>query len=193
MDDARYGGVLTNAAMLSMTAGPDRTHPIARGAWVVEVLLNDPPAPPPNDVPPLPEEDTSHLTVRERFAKHREDPSCAGCHATLDPLGFALEQYDTVGRFRERYPDGRTVDASGALFRRHAFDGAAGLKAALASEERRFAVAFAGHLLRFALARELEPADWLTVEAIADEAAPGGYRLRALLRAVATSDAFTRR
>lgn len=193
LDSGRYGGVLTNAAMLSMTSGPERTHPISRGAWVTEVLLNDPPEPPPNDVPPLSEEDNSHLTVRERFARHREDPSCAGCHATLDPLGFALEQYDTVGRFRELYDNGREVDASGTLFRRHAFDGAAGLKAALVSEERHFAVAFAGHLLRFALARELEPADWLAVEAIADQAEPEGYRLRSLLRAVATSDTFTRR
>ncbi len=192
-EDPRFGGVITNAAMLSMTSGPKRTHPIARGAWLIEVVFNDPPPPPPNDVPPLNEEDErDELTIRERFAQHRENPDCAGCHSRLDPLGFALENYDLTGRWRDVYENGRDVDASGKILRRHEFDGAVQFKAALVKEERRFARAFTGHLLRFALARELAPADSIAVDEIVEKAAKNGYRLRSLLQEVVLSDRFRR-
>lgn len=191
VEDPRYGGVITNAAMLSMTSGPDRTHPIARGAWIIEAVLNDPPPPPPNDVPPLNEDDTSHLTIREQFARHRADPACAGCHERLDPLGFALENYDTTGRWRDRYPNEREVDASGRLFREHDFSGAVEFKRALVEEERRFVTAFTAHLLRYAAARELGPADRVTVTELVDRTEQDGWTLRSLLRAVALERANT--
>lgn len=189
--DARYGGVITNAAVMSMTSGPKRTHPIARGAWIIEVIFNDPPPPPPNDVPPLNEEQTSKkLTIREKFAQHRENPDCAGCHSRLDPLGFAMENFDITGRWRDRYENGRDVDSAGRLMRKHNFGGVVDFKNALVKEERRFAKAFTAHLLRFALARELGPADSLTVESIVDESAAESHRLRALIKAVVLSEAF---
>ena len=86
-----------------MTSGPTRTQPIARGSWILGVIFNDPPAPPPNDVPPLKETNDANLTIREQFAAHREHASCAGCHAKIDPLGFALENFDITGRWREKY------------------------------------------------------------------------------------------
>jgi hypothetical protein len=189
--DPRYGGVITNAAMLSMTSGPKRTHPIARGAWIIEVIFNDPPPPPPNDVPPLKEEEASEkLTIRERFAKHRENPDCAGCHSRLDPLGFALENFDNTGRWRDEYENGREVDPSGRLLKKHEFKGIVQFKESLVKEERRFAKAFTGHLLRFALSRELSPKDSLAIDAIVNRTEEEGFKLRSLIREVVLSDSF---
>jgi hypothetical protein len=191
--DPRYGGIITNAGMLSMTSGPKRTHPIARGAWIIEVILNDPPPPPPNDVPPLDEDaGAKTMTIREQFAVHRKHPDCAGCHAKLDPLGFALENFGVTGRWRDRYENGRDVDPSGTLLRRHAFDGVVRFKASLVKEEKRFARAFTAHLLRFALSRELRPADALAVDAIVQETEKEGFRLKSLIREVIRSDVFLR-
>ena len=190
--DPRYGGVITNAAILSMTSGPKRTHPIARGAWIIEVIFNDPPDPPPNDVPPLNEEQTSEkLTIREKFAVHRENPTCAGCHSKLDPLGFALENFDITGRWRDKYENGRDVDSSGTLLRKYEFDGVVRFKAALVKEERRFARAFTGHLLRFALSRELSPVDSLTIDAIVKKTEKDNFKLKAIIKAVVLSETFS--
>jgi hypothetical protein len=184
-DDPRYGGIVTNAATLTMTSGPTRTHPVARGVWVIEVLFNAPPPPPPNDVPPLAEEgDDAHLTIRERFAAHREHPSCAGCHTQLDPLGFALENFDITGRWRSHYANGRDVDAAGILLKQHPFEEAVSFKTALIAERRRLARGFTEHLLRYACARPLEPADRVVVEEILDATEADDFRLRSLLEAV---------
>ncbi|MEM7561172.1 MAG: DUF1588 domain-containing protein, partial [Planctomycetota bacterium] len=192
LDDARYGGVITNAAVLSMTSGPDRTHPIARGAWLIEVILNDPPPPPPNDVPPLNEDSgDKNQTIRERFAAHRENPSCAGCHSRLDPLGFALENFDITGRWRDQYSNGRNVDATGTLLREHRFESVEQFKDSLCKEERRFAKAFVEHLLRFANSRELGPGDLLQVDRILENSAKDEFRLQSLMREVVLSDSFS--
>ncbi|MFM7072482.1 MAG: DUF1588 domain-containing protein [Planctomycetota bacterium] len=181
LTDPRYGGVITNAAVLSMTSGPQRTQPVARGSWVIEAIFNDPPLPPPNNVPPLKESDDSRLTIRERFAAHRADAACAGCHAKIDPLGFALENYDITGRWRAKYDNGRPVDASGVLLRQHPFVDAVQFKAALVREHPRFARALAAHLLRYALARELSPADTFTLDEILSRTKDDGFRLRSLI------------
>ncbi len=189
--DPRYGGIITNAAMLSMTSGPQRTHPVARGVWVIEVIFNDPPDPPPNDIPPLNEEaGGKDLTIREQFAAHRDHASCAGCHTKLDPLGFALENFDITGRWRDTYDNGRVVDASGTLMRQHDFSEATSFKAAIMKEQRRFVKAFTEHLLRFALAQKLSPADTLVVDDILARAATDNYRLQTLLREVIRSQRF---
>lgn len=189
--DPRYGGVITNAAMLSMTSGPKRTHPIARGAWIIEVIFNDPPPPPPNDVPPLNEDAAAkNLTIREKFAKHRENPDCAGCHSRLDPLGFAMENYDIIGRWRDKYPNGRDVDASGTLMKKHPFDGAVRFKESLVKEDKRFAKAFTAHLLRYATSKELSPADTLTIEAIVGKTEKDNFKLKSLIREVILSESF---
>ena len=190
-DDPRYGGVITNAAMLSMTSGPKRSHPIARGAWIIEVILNDPPPPPPNDVPPLKDDrDSKHLTVRERFAQHRENPDCAGCHSKLDPLGFAMENFDLAGRWREKYPNGREVDSSGKLMRKHQYQNPGQFKNSLLQEKDRLAKAFIGHLMRFALSRELEPEDSLVIDKIIERTKPNNYQIQSLIREVVLSGSF---
>jgi len=190
-DDPRFGGIVTNAAVASMTSGPKRTHPVARGVWLVDVIFNDPPAPPPADVPPLAEDQADpSLTIREHFAAHRDHPSCAGCHTKLDPLGFALENYDITGRWRDRYSSGRDVDASGTLFRKHPFEGAVGFKGAILAERERFARAFTSHLLRFALGRKLVPADRVSVDGILRRTAPQGHAIKALVRGVVHSESF---
>ena len=190
-NDLRYGGIITSAATLTMTSGTKRTQPISRGAWVIEVILNDPPPPPPNDVPPLDENaGPKNLTIREKFAQHREHPDCAGCHARIDPLGFALENFDLVGLWRDQYENGRDVDVSGTLLRKHDFSDVVSFKEALVKEDRRFAKAFTAHLLRFALARELTPADTLAIDGIVAQTAPEKFRLRSLIREVILSNPF---
>ena len=184
--DARFGGVITNAAMATMNSGPKRTHPIARGAWIIGVIFNDPPPPPPNDIPPLNEEQgPKEQTIREKFAAHRASPSCAGCHQRIDPLGFALENFDITGRWRSVYENGKPVDASGTLLRQHEFRDVVEFKAAIVREDERFARAFVAHLLRYALARNLTPADSLTVESIVTQAKTTNYAVRDLIKAVA--------
>lgn len=188
VDDSRFGGVITNAAMATMNSGPKRTHPIARGAWIIGVIFNDPPPPPPNDVPPLNEDDSvREQTIREKFAAHRANPSCAGCHQRIDPLGFAMENYDITGRWRDRYDNGKPVDPSGTLLRQYEFSGIQEFKAALVREDERFARAFTSHLLRFALARHLTPTDTLTVDTIVSQTRQKQYLLRDLIRAVAAN------
>ena len=192
LTDPRYGGIITNAAMLSMTSGPKRTHPIARGAWIIEVILNDPPPPPPNDVPPLKDDGNSkNMTIREQFAKHREHADCAGCHSKLDPLGFAMENYDLTGRWRDKYRNGREVDSSGKLMRKHTYEGAIDFKDSLLKEKDRYARAFVGHLLRFLTSKELEPGDSLEIERIVKMAKSQDYRLKSLIRDVLLSPSFS--
>jgi hypothetical protein len=189
--DPRYGGIITNAAMATMTSGPDRTHPIARGSWIIEVILNDPPDPPPNNVPPLKEDGAPrNMTIREQFAEHRKNPDCASCHSRLDPLGFAMENFDIVGRWRDKYENGLVVDPSGTLLKRHPFAGIVDLKESLVKENRRFAKAFTAHLLRFALGRELSAADSLTIEKIITKTERDDFRLKSLMREIVLSDVF---
>ena len=190
--DPRYGGVITNAAALTLTSGSKRTKPISRGAWIIEVIFNDPPPPPPNDVPPLDEENGDESqTIREKFAEHRENKRCASCHARIDPLGFALENFDSVGRWRENYDNLRKVDASGTLLKKHKFNNVVDFKNALVKEEARFAKAFTGHLMRFALSRELAPGDSLTVDEIVRKAEPDRFKLRSIIRGVILSKGFS--
>ncbi len=192
--DRRQGGVITNAAVMTMTSGPSRTHPVTRGAWIAGVVFNDPPDPPPADVPPLPEHPDAgpeaSLTLRERFEAHRTQPECASCHAQIDPLGFALENYGPTGVWRDTYDNGRAVDASGILFGRYRFRDIVEFKDAILAEKDRFARAFAGHLLEFALGRELEFSDEPALDRIVSETAAAGYRLREMLVQVALSDPF---
>lgn len=193
VQDRRYGGVITNAAVMTMTSGPERTQPITRGAWLATVIFNNPPAPPPADVPPLDEEDVEgehHLTLRELLAAHRERSDCKGCHEQIDPLGFALENYDPIGVWRDTYENGREVDMEGTLFRRHEFSDVIEFKDAILAEKDRFAKGFTGHLLSFALARELGAADEIAVEAIAEAVAKDDYRLQTVIKQVVLSEPF---
>ena len=191
--DRRYGGVITNAAVLTMTSGRNRTQPITRGAWLATAIFNDPPPPPPADVPPLPETPAAGepaLTLREQLTAHRQRADCRGCHERIDPLGFALENFDPVGRWRECYDNGRAVDASGKLFHEHAFGDVLQFKQAIVAEQARFARGFVGHLLAYAVARPLEPSDRLAVDQILAATADEGYRLQSLIEQVVLSEPF---
>ena len=186
VDDRRYGGIVTNGAVLSMTSGPKRTHPVARGVWLTEVLFNDPPSPPPNDVPTLDEDPADkRLTIRERFEAHRSNAACAGCHAKLDPLGFALENFDITGRWRDKYRNGRDVDSAGVLHRKHAFTTITEFKSSLVKQQDRFQRAFVEHLLRYALGRKLEAADILTVDRILEQCESEGFTIAEIAKQVA--------
>lgn len=192
--DRRQGGVITNAAVMTMTSGPERTRPITRGAWVADVIFNDPPDPPPANVPPLLSEEGSDssadLTLRQRFAQHRTQADCAVCHVKIDPLGFALENYGPNGVWRDAYDDGQAVDASGVLFGRREFGNIVEFKDAILAERDRFARAFAGHLLEFALARELEASDEPALDRIVRETRASDYRIQDVIKQVVLSDPF---
>ncbi len=193
LDDPRRGGVIANAAVMTMTAAATRTQPITRGAWVNAVIFNDPPEPPPADVPPLPEgdaEELAKLTIRERLAAHRERADCAGCHNKIDPFGFALENFGPTGVWRDKYENGRDVDPSGVLFNQHEFNTFVEFKRLIVQEKQRFIRGFTSHLLSYALGRELGPADSPALDSMTAKAVAGDDRLRAVLKSVAMSEPF---
>jgi hypothetical protein len=192
VENRRHGGLITNGAVMTMTSGPLETKPITRGAWVAGVIFNSPPPPPPAEVPPLPEEKEfdDSLTLRERFADHRERADCAGCHEKLDPLGFALENFDPVGRWRDKYHNGREVDASGILFRTHKFSNIIEFKDAILKEKNRFVRGLAGHLLTFGLGRELNPSDSPALEEIVEKVEEENYSMKSLIHEVVQSKPF---
>ena len=191
LTDRRQGGVITTAATMTMTSAPDHTQPITRGAWMAAVIFNNPPDPPPADVPPLDEAEVANdLPLRERFAAHRERADCAGCHEQLDPLGFALENFDAVGRWRESYDNGQNVDASGVLFRKHPFTNVTEFKDGILAEKDRFTRAFAGHLLSYALAREISASDAPVLDQIVEHVKANDYQMKSLIHAIVASNAF---
>jgi hypothetical protein len=193
LDDPRRGGVITNAAVMTMTSTPTRTQPITRGAWVNAVIFNDPPEPPPADVPPLPEvdkEELAKLTIRERLAAHRQRADCAGCHNKIDPLGFALENYGPTGVWRDQYKNGREVDVGGVLFNQHEFNTLVEFKRLIVQEKQRFFRGFVSHLLSYALGRQLGPADSPALDDMTARAMAGEDKMRDVLKSVAMSEPF---
>ena len=188
------GGVLGLGAVLTVTSYPRRTSPVLRGKWVLEDLLGLPPPPPPPDVLRLPEEergaDGQPLTLRQRLEKHRSDPNCASCHARMDPIGFGLENFDHVGRWRDTESD-RPVDAAGVLTTGESFRGPAELKRVLSGARRdQFVGHLAEQLLAYALGRGLEYYDEPTVRQIAETLARSDYRSSVLLAEIVKSYPF---
>lgn len=193
VNDRRTGGVITNAAVMTMTSGTEQSKPITRGAWIASVIFNNPPEPPPADVPPLdekPSAEEAHLTLRERLDMHRARSDCRGCHEKIDPLGFALENFDAVGRWRNKYENGRKIDMMGRLFRKHAFATVPEFKDAILSEKDRFTRGLAGHLLSYALARKLSASDQIALDNIAQATSDDDYRFKTLIKQVILSDPF---
>jgi len=192
--DGPRRGLLGHGSILTVTSYPDRTSPVVRGKWILENLLGVPPPPPPPDVPEL--EETSDgggtLSVRERLAAHRANPSCASCHALMDPLGFALENFDAVGVWRSIDETGGRIDASGALPDGTPFDGAAGLRAALESSDL-FVTTLTEKLMTYALGRGVEAYDQPAVRAIVRAAAEDDYRFSSLITGIVQSPPFQMR
>jgi hypothetical protein len=166
---------------------------VIRGKWVLENVLGTPPPPPPADVPALRDRTVSaSLSVRDRLAEHRADVACAGCHKLMDPPGFALENYDAVGRWRA-FEEGRPIDATGGLPDGSRFEGVDGLERALRRRPEVFAGTMTEKLLTFALGRGVGPADAPAVRRVVRGARAAGYRFSALIEGIATSTPFRMR
>jgi hypothetical protein len=194
-DESRYG-LLGKGAILMLTAYPNRTSPVVRGAWIQERLLGAPPPAPPPDVPELAENKRGEepKTLRARLEQHRENPTCFSCHGVMDPLGFALENFNAVGQFRTHDPDTRTpIDASGELPDGTPVAGAADLRRALIKQPDQFVQALTENLLTFALGRATDYRDMPTVRAIVRQAEKDDYRFEALVLGIVSSDAFRKR
>jgi hypothetical protein len=190
-------GLLGKGAVLMAAAYPNRTSPVLRGAFILTHLLGVPPANPPPNVPTLDEKDigtTRALTVREMMAKHRSNPTCASCHAVMDPLGLALENFDATGMWRERdrYA-GAAIDSSGELPDGTPIKGPDDLRQALLRRPEQFAQTFTEGLLTYATGRKLEYYDMPTVRRLVRGAAGSDYRFSALVQAVVRSEQFRMR
>jgi hypothetical protein len=193
-DPARQrGGLLRHGSILTVTSYATRTSPVIRGHWILSNLAGEPPPPPPPNVPSLDNNVVSaSLPIRQRLAKHRENPVCASCHDVMDPVGFALENFDAVGRWRTE-EDHHTVDASGGLADGSKFDGVAGLERALLARPELFVTTFAEKLLTFALGRGLTPTDAPALRAIVRHAQTDHYRFSALVLGLVNSVPFQQR
>jgi hypothetical protein len=196
LSDRNRGGVLGMPGILAATSFPNRTSPVKRGVWVLEQVLGEhvPAAPP--DVPALDKQDPAaiaKLTLRQRTELHRTNPVCANCHQILDPIGFGLEKFDAIGRWRDRDTNGLPIDSAGELPGGKRFSGPADLKALLAGRNRDVARNLVEKLLAYALGRKLEGYDEIVVDDLMSEIAADGYRMRSLIQGVVTSYPFTHR
>jgi hypothetical protein len=188
------GGLITQASVLSVTSNPTRTSPVKRGKWILENILGTPPPPPPPGVADLSEEKSVVLsgTLRQRMEQHRTNPNCAACHPRMDPLGFALENFDAVGAWRVR--DGKfAIDASGALPGGKSFSGPRELKAILISRPQDFCRCLTEKMLTYALGRGMEAYDRCTLDQIVSAVARNNYRLGDLVDEIVRSEPFQMR
>jgi hypothetical protein len=190
----RRSGILTHGSVLTLTSYPDRTSPVKRGEWVMSNLLGDAPPEPPPVVPALDETRHAHpdLSLREQLVLHRADPGCASCHKVMDEIGFGLENFDAIGRWREQ--EGKhPIDAVGVLPSGEKFNGPEELVAILAAREEEFARCLAEKLLTYALGRGLEYYDRGAIDRIVGEVRSHGDRFSALAHAIVTSNPFRMR
>lgn len=188
------GGLLTHASILTVTSNPTRTSPVKRGRWVLEQVLGAPPPPPPPDAPELPADAQAVASgsLRQRLEIHRANPSCANCHDKMDPIGFAMENYDAVGRFRTK--DGAfDIDSSGVLPDGSKFNNLADLKQILKKRSRDVARCMAEKMLIFAIGRGVEFYDRPTVNKIVESTEAKEYRFSALVKAIVASEPFRMR
>ena len=194
LNDEQRKGLLGQGSLLTVTSYNTRTSPVLRGMWLLENILGTPPPPPPPDVPSLKEDqDTEALTMRERMEQHRENPACAVCHRVMDPLGFALENFDAIGRWRTTSGAADApVDASGELPDGTRFDGPAELREILLSKREQFVETFTEKLLTYALGRGVEYSDRPAIRKIVREAAPD-YRWSSLILSLVQSTPFQMR
>ena len=201
------GGLLTQASILKVTANGTTTSPVKRGVWLMDRLLDEPPPPPPPGVPGIDADTRGATTIREQLALHSTNASCAVCHVKIDPPGLALEAFDPIGGFRDRYRTGGgdmppaeavekwralyrlgpKVDASGQFANGRSFQTIDDLKKILAEDSEALARAFVGHLARYTSGANISYADRHEIQAIVDTAAATGYGLRSLIHAVAAS------
>lgn len=189
--DNQRAGVTTMGAVLAMTSHYEQTSPVLRGAWVLETLLGTPVPPPPPNVPPLdPDRKLKELSGRQKLEQHRADPACAACHKLMDPIGFALENFDWMGRWREKEKNGMALDISGELPSGEKFTGPVELRQTLLNHKDDFLRHLSGKVLGYALGRSLQDGDSCTVQRLVDDLARDGYRARTLIADVVLSVPF---
>ncbi|HEY7427058.1 MAG TPA: DUF1592 domain-containing protein [Gemmataceae bacterium] len=194
LQDRSRGGLLTQASVLTVTSNPTRTSPVKRGKWILEQMLGAPPPSPPPNVPELSEDkkDVTSASLRQRMEVHRRNPACANCHAKMDPIGFALENFNAVGAFRTK--DGSfDIDATGEFADGTKFTGPAELKTIVLERKEEFTRCLTEKLLIYALGRGLEYYDRPTVERIVKALPAGNYKFSVLIKQIVQSDAFRKR
>ncbi len=191
--DSNRGGLLRHGSILTVTSYATRTSPVIRGHWILKNILGAPPPPPPDDVPALKDNTVaSNLSVRERLNQHRADPACASCHDLMDPVGFSLENFDAVGRWRDREA-GKPVDSSGGLPDGRKFDGVEGLENGLLARPELFASTMTEKLLTFALGRGIDHSDAPAIRKIVRDAAKNDFRFSSLIIGIVNSTPFQMR
>jgi len=191
--ESHRGGLLRHGSILTVTSYATRTSPVIRGNWILENILAMATPPPPPDVPALEEKVVgAELSIRERLARHRSDPACASCHNIMDPIGFALENYDAVGRWRD-YDGGEPVDAAGGLIDGTKVDGISALEAGILKNPELFVAAMSEKLLTYALGRGVEASDGPAIRQVVRQAAGDEYRFSAVIWGIIESPAFQQR
>ncbi len=186
-------GVLTHGSVLMMTSVADRTSPVQRGKWIMQVMLGSPPPAPPPNVPTLDAtaaaQGGKQLSVRERMEQHRANPACMSCHRVIDPLGLALEHFDVTGQYRIK-DTGVPVDANGEMYDGTKMQGADGLRQALLGKKDSLLMSFTENMMTYALGRRVESFDMPTARAIVRDAAKHDYRMSAFVKGIVKSQAF---
>jgi hypothetical protein len=198
LTDRNRGGLLGQGAVLAITSMPGRTSPVKRGKWVLEEILGDPPPPPPPNVESLEKQAETHtevakLTLRERMEKHRADPVCASCHKVMDQIGFGLENFDALGRWRDKDAAGATMDTAGKLPNGASFRNPVELKKIFMDAKDQFAGNMTEKMLTYALGRGVEHYDEATIDRIVETMGKNEYRFSVLVAEVATSYPFLNR
>jgi hypothetical protein len=196
IEDDHRRGLLGQSSILTLTSIADRTSPVARGKFVMEVLLGTPPPPPPPNVPDLDETKPNHegklLTVRQRMEQHRANATCAGCHRMMDPIGLAMENFDVTGKWRE-FDNGNPVDTAGELYDGTKLDGPTSLRRALEGRSDVFVTNFAEKLMMYGLGRRVEHYDMPAVRTIVRKAAQNNNRFSAFVTGIIESPQFQMR
>ncbi|MEM9941888.1 MAG: DUF1592 domain-containing protein [Planctomycetota bacterium] len=191
LSDKRRGGLLGQPSVLTITANGVDTSPIVRGVWILDNLLGTPPSPPPPDIEPLDPDTRGAKTIREQLDKHRTNPSCAECHRKIDPLGFALENYDAIGRWRTRYRKrGKPIDASGTLPGGKEFRSIQEFKQLLLQQRHKVARALVEKLFAYALGRGVEISDRPEIDRILTITEPQGWQFKTLIKEIILSESF---
>jgi len=196
LEDPNRGGILGMPATLAATSFPTRTSPVRRGVWVLEQILGEHVPPPPPNVPELDAQESKRvegLTLRQRTELHTKDPVCANCHRMLDPIGFGLENFDAIGRWRDKSEAGVSIDSAGRLPTGEAFSNPTELKRLLAGRESDLARNLTERLMAHALGRRLEGYDEVVVDQLMARIAGDGYRVRTIITEVIASYLFTHR
>jgi hypothetical protein len=189
------GGVLGLGAVLTVTSAPLRTSPVRRGDWILRRLIGTPVPPPPADAGSIPADDVlgDGLTIGQRLEAHRRNPSCITCHSRIDPLGFALENYDSIGRWRDAYRDGKEIETSGTLLDGTKITGLEELRQHLAGTANQFPRTMATKLLGYALGRSELASDQVLLDETVARAESQGRRFSEFVVALVTSDQFRHR